>query len=912
LNRAAAVITRHPILVLAFILAVTVFFLSRLVDLRTGEIYLELDPALDRLIAEEGPDYELYEEVRRRFGNDDNLIVALLADDIFTEDMLRRVARMTERFQDVDGVRRVTSLSTAPNIRGADGELQLEPFVPEPGEPLGDLAELRRQVIENPIYAGNLVSVDGRATAFVIEVRDMPEREFNRSGIDREIMAIAEEEKGPAEVFLTGPPRIKAETSRTLVSDTQFVVPVAFLITLVVALFSFRNLRGVLVPASTIAISLIWTLGAMTWAGRPLTLVTTILPPLLLSIGFAYAVHVLSAFNDAVRHDKHEAMPDGPVAAALAEVGLPLFLTGLTTAVGFVSLTVSPIGAITEFGVFATLGVVAAIFITMTYTPAVLQLLPIPKNVAAGTEPGKLDRMFEKLALFDVHHRGRLFAATAVVCVVTVYGLSRIEVGNDLVGYFLPGAPVRVHFETINDRLGGANSFHVVLEANQRDAFKEPRNLEIVEELQIWLEERPEVGSVTSLVDYVKVINWGFHDNDPDHLAIPETAAMTDQLLFFGTNEDLEQFVDSRYQMTRILVRARTADSTILRRLNEAIQIRLDAALPEEISGKPTGNIVLVNKAIDDIARGQAESLTVAFVAIYLILSLLFASFRVGFVALIPNAVPVMVYFGAMGLLDIPLNTITGLVACIVLGIAVDDSIHYMTRFSECARAQADETAGTVEALRAVGRPMTYTSIGLCLGFLVLIFTNLQPFIHFGALSAFTLFLAWLIDVTLTPALCSRMRIVNLWDILTLDLGPDFQHTIPLFSGLRRSQARAVALMTSLQTYPKGHVLMSRGDVGDEMYVIIDGELDIWIDRNGKRDHLARLRRGDVVGEVALFTSQRSADVEVGSDARLMRLDRKSLDRLRARFPRIAAVVLDNLAKILATRVTSTTDRLRQ
>jgi hypothetical protein len=321
--------------------------------------------------------------------------------------------------------------------------------------------------------------------------------------------------------------------------------------------------------------------------------------------------------------------------------------------------------------------------------------------------------------------------------------------------------------------------------------------------------------------------------------------------------------------------------------------------------------VVLVNKAIDDIARGQAQSLLVACISIYFILALLFASFRVGLIALIPNAVPVLVYFGIMGLADIPLNTVTGLVACIVLGIAVDDSIHYMTRFSEAARAHADERAGTIEALQSVGRPVTFTSIGLCLGFLVMATSNLRTFIHFGVLSSFTMFVAWLLDVTLTPALCSRMRIVNLWDVLTLDLGPDLQRTIPLLSGLRRSQARAVALMTNLQTFPAGHSLMRLGESGDEMYVIIEGELVIWIDRDGKREELVRLRRGDVVGEVALFSNRRTADVEVASDARLLCLNRDSLDRLRSRFPRIASIVFRNLAEILAGRVASTTELLR-
>ncbi len=226
---------------------------------------------------------------------------------------------------------------------------------------------------------------------------------------------------------------------------------------------------------------------------------------------------------------------------------------------------------------------------------------------------------------------------------------------------------------------------------------------------------------------------------------------------------------------------------------------------------------------------------------IFVILAVLFTSVRVGLIALIPNAIPVLLYFGLMGWFGVRLNVITGLVACIVLGIAVDDTIHYLSRFAACARQHADERLGTVAALRSVGPPITATTVALCLGFLTLTQTNLRTQVHFGALGAATIAIAWLIDVTLTPALSSRLRIINLWDVLTLDLGPEPHRTIPIFRGLRRAQARLVALMMTLRSLPKGERLFRAGAAGDDLYVVIDGELSVRLATPEGGEELGRL-----------------------------------------------------------------------
>ena len=203
-----------------------------------------------------------------------------------------------------------------------------------------------------------------------------------------------------------------------------------------------------------------------------------------------------------------------------------------------------------------------------------------------------------------------------------------------------------------------------------------------------------------------------------------------------------------------------------------------------------------------------------------------------------------------MGLFGIPLSTTTSLIAPMALGIAIDDTLHYFIRFQSDSKTLLDERVATVRALRSVGRPMTYTTVSLCLGFLVLAFSNLANQTQFGVMAAFTLAFAWVVDFTLTPALCVRFRIVTLWDTLTMDLGQAPEQSIPLFQGLTGRQCRIVAQMATIRTFPAGQQVFRAGDQGREMYVVIDGRLRVYLDTDSgprelatqspRRNHVAR------------------------------------------------------------------------
>jgi predicted RND superfamily exporter protein len=589
-------------------------------------------------------------------------------------------------------------------------------------------------------------------------------------------------------------------------------------------------------------------------------------------------------------------------------------LAGLTTAVGFSSLYLSDLSAIREFGLFSVIGVVYATIVTLTFTPALLMLLQRrPRTAAHAPGPVQdtgLDRIIQSVARFDAEHRIAIFVVAGIVFLIAIAGMTQLRVGTEHITNFRADSEIRQAFERANERLGGINPFNIVVQAKYPDAFKQPANLQEIEALQRWLESQPEVGGVTSLVNYLKVVNRAFNDNDPAYEVIPDTRKMVGQLLFFAESDDTEPLVDSGYRTLNIIVRARVIDSDDVKDLVARVDERLQQ-LPEHLVARATGNPVLMNQSIDEIMWGQLESVFTTLIIVYAILVSLFLSFRIGLIALIPNLLPVVVYFGVLGIIGISLNPSTSLIAPMIIGVAIDDTIHYFARLSSFARRYPDPDRSTVLTLGAVGRPMTYTSLALCIGFLVLTTSELRMQAQVGALASFALVVAWLSDFFLTPALCSRLKIATLWDVLTLDLGARPQDTIPLFKGLSNFQARIVARMARIREARRGERVIEVGQPGEEMYTVIDGKLQASIERGKGRINLDSHSRGDTFGEAGLFFHTRTASVDVVEDARLICITRENLETLRRRYPRIAARVFSNLNEILSTRLVHATDRLK-
>ena len=932
-------ITRHAVLVLVVTVVITVLALSRIVDFRTGAPKLLLDTSIEQMLPSDDEDVRYYQQIRTVFGSDETLLLVVRrADGVIQPDLLATLSRLTQRIEHVEGVDRVLSLANAPNIRSAGGDLNVAPLYEEPPRDAAELARIRHDLLDNPLLRGTLISKDETTTALVIPLLDMPEQTFTRveptdwlpgwlaraigarerslsqQGVDKQIAQIAAQELGEGvQYWLVGGAHIKAEMTRYLLRDLMLVIPLAFLLIVVVAAISFRSLRGVLIPVATIAISVIWTIAVMAMTEPALNLVTVGVPSLLLVIGFAYGVHIVASYNNAIEEGGGHS--ESAAQRGLEVVLLPTFLTGGSTMAGFLSLVTSPLSAIREFGIFGGLGVGLAALGAITFAPAVLQLLaePAPKgtrHVAEGHARGRFDRMLLWLGDFDCRNATRIFVAIGVLVVIGLAGIPRIIVNSTMITNFPVESSVRQAVEAVNEHLGGAGQINIVFESDSPNAFREPINLATIEQLQQWLEQQPTITSSTSIVDYIKLIHRGFNDNAPDQYRIPGSKNLVSQLLFFGGSDDVKHFVDGRGQRANMIVRTTSIDSGDLSKLVHRIEDHLKE-LPGHLDARVTGNIVLIAKTNDSIALGQALAVGSAFLSIFAIMVGMFMSIRIAIIAMIPNVFPVLMYFGVLGWTGITLNVTTGLVADIVLGIAVDDTVHFLTNFNRFARKTGSEIEGVKATLLHVARPVTTTTIALICGFGVMGLSSLNQQSEFGMLAAITLAFAWLTDVIFTPAICSRVKIVTLWDALTLDLGQDPHKAIRIFHGFSKWQARVVALMTEIVEKKQGERLMQTGQKSDGMYVTIEGQLQSSIERDGAIVPLNRHSRSDVLGEVGLFRGERTANVDCVTDCRLLRFDQENLARLQRRYPRTAAKLMRNLAEVLADRLKAATARVR-
>ena len=640
--------------------------------------------------------------------------------------------------------------------------------------------------------------------------------------------------------------------------------------------------------------ALLWTLAGMALAGFSLNLVSALVPPFVLTLTLAYSMHAAFAVLG---------KPD-PVAAA-GRLLLPMSVTGVTTIAGLLALAVQAMPVVRAFALSASLGVVAGMLAVASLL--VPGLLPCANQCRPRPWLTRCIRWLSRWAGRVVIRSRRIIVCVAIA-VLLLGGLltTTVQPGARYVGDLAADNPVRIQFDAVNAALGGATGFDIVIESAATNAMVQPQVLEQLDALEQWLEQQPEIGGVSSATDIIRRINQAFADGS----GLPQSAALTQQLLLVGAPPELPRYLNLDYSQAVLRVRTPHDDTVTLANLFDRVNARL-TELPPGLSTSLRGDAVVLTRSVSQLTNGQFWSFAVAFLAIFIVLAMVFASVQMGLRAMLPNLVPVISYFGLIGLLDIPLGPATALTACIVLGIAVDDTLFYLVRFNRAARALASEERAAVRALRDTLRPVTVTSVALILGFLSMSATGFNSHAQFGILAAVTLLIAWLCDLLLTPAISARSSIVTLWDVLRIDLGAAPEETIPLFDGMSARQARLFALLSHTHTIEAGDHLLRAGDPGKEMYILVEGEVRVWVlADDGCELEIIRLGRGATLGETGLFAAKRTANVTAVKRTRLLAVDSDTLERVRGRYPRIAALIFRNLNRIQATNLARSTQQL--
>ena len=866
---------------------------------------IKVDSSVENLLPSGDPDRVFYEAAAKQYGDEEVTLVGIFADDIFTPATLAKIRTLSDRVAAIDGVHEVLSLATVKAAMLDDFGLSTGRVMRDVPKTAEEAAALRARVLSEPLYVGNVVSADGRAAGMTVVYDAMSDDEFMKRDIEGQIRAIGTELTGPERFAVTGVPTVKVHGARLMETDTARFTPLALLLVIVVLAAMFRTARGVVVPVATVLVAVTWTTGIMVLLGSAINMGTIVLTPLLIVIGVASGIHLVSEYYLQLRPDRSAR---DVVHAVLEHVRAPIAIAALTTLIGFAALIPTPIQSIRDFGIYSVIGILVVLLASFTVAPALLVLMRLPRGGAVWRDESPwLTARLQRIGRFSVSHSRAILVGLTLVGLWSLWGITRLRVETDYISFFSPKSVVRTDNALVTEGLGGTQPFYVVLSGEGPGAVTKLEALTAMQDLEAFIREQPGVDKTISLLDYLHLLRRTLRPETGTSL--PDTQAEVGQLLLLISPEDVRGVVAADHSQANILVRTRLTRSGDFGTLVDRIQAYADEHLPRGLTARATGTVVLLNRSADEIAWGQVAGLWQELLVLLVLLAVLFLSIRVGVLALIPNVYPTLVLFGIMGWTGIPLNVSTCMIAAIAIGIAIDDTIHLLSTFNEGLRETGSQEEAIIRSMSSAGRAAVFIAVALAAGFLIVCLSNFQPIRHFGILSATTMGVSLVTELLLTPALLTSVRIITLWDLLFLKLGPAPQEQIPLFAGLRPFQAKIAVLMARLASAARGVFIARHGEAAPEMYVLLEGRAEVRRPVTGRV--VRTLARGDVIGEMGLVRRQpRTADVVAVEDSEYLVVDERFLGRLRSRYPRIGATVFFNLARILSDRLEKTTGDL--
>jgi predicted RND superfamily exporter protein len=765
-----AAIVRHPWLVLLATGVLSLACLLVLVRFDPPAIRLTIDPSSEPLLPASDPARAVYRDAVRDFGDDEVYVVAMESEDVFTADNLSRLRRLSEAIERLPGVRRVQSIVDVTSFRWDPAEqwIEVRPLVEDiPSDP-AELAALRSRALASPLYRRSLVSADGRAAALNVSFRKMSDRDFIARGLDGRIATLLQGEAAPGVRFsVAGRPHVKTQVYRTMLSDLRLLIPLAVAVMALALGLSSGSVRGVVLPMGSVLLAVLFTFAAMALLHFPLTILTTLLGPNLIVVGSVYGVHVLA------RH-REDAAACGDAALAaercLGHVLLPVLVSGATTMIGYGSLLLTDVPAVFEYGAFSVLGVALVTLLSLTLVPAALALLPLPRQEASheGSRARprltdrlerEADRALGSLAALCRRRAGALIVLFGALCVVAAAAVPRLVVDTDYLSFFEESAPVRQDFARVNALLAGAVPLYVVIDGPGPGAFREPSALRALEAIEARAETLPAVTHTTSMVDTLRMLNRAIEEDDPAEERVPDTRAGVAELLNLVPKNELGRLATTDQGRANLVVRTGEVGSAAVRRLAAALeQTAGDGALLPGMRAAVTGNAILLSRSADAIAYGQASSVGLAALAIFVLLAVLLRSLKLGLIAMVPNVVPVLYFFGLLGAGAAPLSLPTSLIGSVALGIAIDDTVHYLVRYRDERRRGRDPARAIDVTSLQVGRPILVAALMLILGFLVVALSGFATLRQFGLLSAATMAACLATDLILLPALLVKTR----------------------------------------------------------------------------------------------------------------------------------------------------------
>ena len=730
----------------------------------SGLRFIEFKTDYRVFFSEDNPQLQAFEQLQNTYTKTDNVLFVLAPKDanVFTRETLASVARLTEAAWQIPYSIRVDSITNYQHTEAEGDDLIVDDLVPDAGQL--DAAGLQRVhdiAVNEPLLVHRLIAGNGQVTGVnvTIQLPDPDEQKGTEvptiTAFARDLVAELRSENPNLDVYLTGMVIMNNSFQEVAIHDQKTLVPMMFAVVIITLILLLRSLTATVGTFLVIVFSILTAMGLAGWLGIALTPPSASSPTIILTLAVADCVHILVSLLHSMRdgHDKTSAMVDS------LRINLqPVFLTSLTTVIGFMSMNFSDAPPFRDLGNIVAMGVAAAFVFSVTLLPALMLILPL--HVKPGAT--RRSKLMDSFADFVVQRRNVLFLGVGLVIITLVIFIPRNELNDEFIKYFDKTIDFRNSTEFASNHLTGIYTIDYSLGSGESGGVSEPEFLEKVAAFANWYQTRPEVLHVNTLTDTMRRLNKNMHGDDPDWYRLPDQRNLAAQYLLLYEMSlpyglDLNNQIDVGKSATRLTVTVKNISSNQMLALEDTAQAWLLENAPEIRADGASPSVMFAHIGQRNI-RSMLTGTSVALVLISVILIFALRSLKIGLVSLIPNLAPAAMGFGLWGLLVGEVGLGLSIVAGMTLGIVVDDTVHFLSKYLRARREQQLDPPDAVRyAFSTVGTALLVTTLVLIAGFAVLTQSPFKLNSDMGLLTAITIAFALLADFLFLPPLLMKV-----------------------------------------------------------------------------------------------------------------------------------------------------------
>lgn len=739
MKRIAEFVVKYPKAVIAAIAVITLL-------LGAASSTLTRESDIKKLLPENSVSVRTYNEIDRKFGGADSLFIVVEDKNIFDFETLSKIREFGNALQQIAGVSRVISITNMDQIKGVPGGIEVSPLLEKIPRSRNELERFKRKVLSDDKYAGvfvsrsdpNLPFSEQTGAALILAKLHLERDESTVEDIRR----LAQSFAGPEKFYLTGAPYITRVIMKGIAEDMIRLIPLVILLVALVLYAGFRKWHAVFLPLLSVLISTTWAMGLMALYGKPITVVSSAIPVLLISVGSAYGIHLIARFEE----EDGSAPKDQIMIRAIDRTGVAIFIAAVTTAIGFSANMVSDISAIKTFGLITAFGIMSAFIVTLTFIPAAMKLIPSriaePAAGAKGTEglDEEIGRILIGLSHIITKKRSWSLLLGLGLVLAAAFGYPRLSTETDPVRYFSKKSEVVRTAELVKEKFGGAVTLDILVQGD----LKDPALLKKIDLFQQRLEKIKILGKPYSIIDALKETNRLMNNDNPRFERIPDSREGIAQYLLFlslSGGEFTQSLITADQEEMLISTRVRTTRSTPIDRMVRQVNKEIKDIFPDDdgLEIKLSGMAVVMKDMREMLIANQIQSLALALVFVFLMILLIYRSYQGALVCMTPIFLTLILNFGIMGWFGIALDMATVMVASIAVGLGIDYSVHLFNRYKEERLNNRDREQSVDIALRAVGKPIIYNAASVAIGFIILLLSRFEILKNFGILVALTM-----------------------------------------------------------------------------------------------------------------------------------------------------------------------------